>query len=90
MMLCRRETVIVFHNIDVRPVNTPSSHTRCQEEVIPISTQLIGPMARARNRDGPLPIFAETLGAMNPPTIAPTAPDVPNNANSKTLVSKTS
>ena len=90
MMLWRSETVIVFHKIEVSPVNTPSTQTKCQDEVIPINTQLMGPIARESHNEGPLPIFAEIFGAVIPPTIAPIAPAVPSTANSKTLVCKTS
>ncbi len=89
-MLCRRETVIVFHKTATNDSNTVTIQTTCHEDVRPTITYPRGATINAIQSDGPLPNFSDIFGASNPPAIPPIAPAVPKIENTNTEVPKTS
>ena len=89
-MLWRSETVIVFHKIAKKDSKTTTTQTTCHVVVKATTNEPMGPAARVIARHGPLPNFAETFGASNPPKVPPTAPAVPKTAKVNTDVCSTS
>ena len=89
-MLCRSETVMVFHKTAKKVSKTTTTHTTCHVVVKAMINEPIGAAARVIASERPLPSFAEIFGASYPPTVPPTAPAVPRSAKVSTDVSNTS
>ena len=85
-MLCRSETVMTFHKTAKKVSIAVTIQTTCHEFVVPMMRRKIGDVTSTRARDVPLPIFFETRGPNEPPSIPPIAPAVPRIAKTKTLV----